>query len=72
MEMYQEQAFQVAMLYINGTNADKEKILYCFNADEREIFLRGVSTIKLFTDAEYYETVKCAVRDRICKELYKS
>ena len=66
----QEQASDIAMRYINGTKEEKEIIESFFNGEEREIFLKAVGMIHLFTDADYYDKIKNAVQEKVVNEVY--
>lgn len=68
--MIKEQAFKVALQYINGTDKEREAILSCFNGAEREVFLKGVGSIHLFVDADYYNAVQTAVKEKFIEEVY--
>lgn len=71
MTTAQKQAFDVAKRYIQGTEKEREIILSFFQGEERMIFLRAVGFIHLFTDQQYYDSVRNAMRDRISKEMYE-
>lgn len=66
----QEQAFDIATRYINGTKEEKEIIISFFEGEEREIFLKAVGMVHMFTDADYYNTIQNAVQEQIVSELY--
>ena len=66
----QEQAFDIAMKYINGTKEEKEIIISFFNGKEREIFLTAVGMAHMFTDSDYYSTIQNTVRGQIVSKLY--
>lgn len=66
----QEQAFDIAMRYINGTKEEQEVIISFFKGEERQTFLQAVGAIHMFTDQEYYSKIENAVKEQIVKELY--
>lgn len=66
----QEQAFDIAMRYINGTNEEQEVIISFFEGEEKEIFLKAVGMIHMFMDQDYYNKIENAMEEQIVKELY--
>lgn len=66
MKCAKEMANEVAQLFINGNDAQKQAILSCFDEDEKRVFLLGVGAIRLFNDQKYFN----AVRDAVCERVY--
>ena len=66
----QEQAFDIAKKYINGTKEEQEVIISFFEGEEREIFLKAVGMINMFMDQDYYNKIENAAKEQIVKELY--
>lgn len=71
MTTAQKQAFSVAQAYINGTEREREIILSFFQGEDRDTFLTGVGLIHLFSDQDFYNAVRDAVKERLVAELYE-
>ena len=70
MTTAQKQAYDIAQMYIQGSERERQIILSFFQGEEREIFLKGVGLIHLFSDQDFYNSVRDTIKDRIVKELY--
>ena len=67
----QEQAFDIAMRYINGTKEEKEVIISFFDGEERETFLKAVGMVHMFMDADYYNKIQDAVQKQVVSKIYR-
>lgn len=65
-----EMAYEIANLFLNGSEKEKEIILSCFTEEEKEVFLKFTGFYKLFKDQRYYDAVKNAVCGQLLKEIY--
>ena len=70
MTTAQKQAYDIAQTYIQGSERERKIILSFFQGEEREIFLKGVGLIHLFSDQDFYNSVRDSLKDRLIKELY--
>lgn len=64
MERFEE----MCRLYLNGTDEVKETILSFLNEEDKATFLKGVSFYKLFTQPDFYKTVRDTVAEMIYRE----
>lgn len=64
-----EMGIVIANRYLHGGYRKQQIILSCFTDEEKEVFLRFIGIYKMFCDQAYYDAVKKAVIERICKEV---
>lgn len=61
----------IAERYLYGNDRDRKIILSFLDNNEKEIFLNAVGLYHLFTDQNFYNTVRDAVGKRIYEDLHK-
>lgn len=62
---------QICKMYLKSNDKVKEVILNQLNEEQRQTFLQGLSYYKLFTQPDFYESVKDTVGKMVYEELNK-
>ena len=57
--------------YIFGTEQERNIILSFLNEEEKQTFLLGVGYYKLFTNEDFYNSVRDCLAERIYNENHK-
>lgn len=61
----------IAEKYLYGNNRDREIILSFLEDHEKQVFLNAVGLYHLFTDQNFYNSVRNAVGKRIYDDFHK-
>lgn len=61
----------IAERYLYGNDRDRKTILSFLDDHEKEVFLNAVGLYHLFTDQNFYNSVRDLVGKRIYEDLHK-